>query len=63
MDSTVTDGHGRRRLDDSEDVVRVDIQNALDRGLHVVPVLVGGASMPGEHELPGSLAQLARRQP
>ena len=43
---TVTDDSGRRRLNDPEDFIRLEIKAALDRGIRVVPVLVGGASMP-----------------
>ena len=34
---------------------------ALDRGVAVIPVLVGGATMPRPEELPGELAPLTRR--
>ncbi len=37
---------GARRLDDPEDWVRLEIGNALPRGIRVVPVLVDGATMP-----------------
>lgn len=58
---TVTDADGRRRIDDPHDWVRLEIQMALERGVTVVPVLVGGARMPSEADLPVSLAPLARR--
>jgi hypothetical protein len=54
----VRDEHGRRQLDDPQDVVRLEIESALDRGLRVIPVLVHGARMPGADELPASLASL-----
>jgi tetratricopeptide (TPR) repeat protein len=59
---TVTDEHGRRRLDDPGDYVRLEIETALTRGIRVIPILVDGARMPGADELPPSLAMLARRQ-
>jgi TIR domain len=59
---TITDVHGRRRLDDPDDFVRLEIEAALARNVHVIPVLVGGAAMPSAEELPESLARLARRQ-
>jgi len=37
---------GRRRLDHSEDYVRLEIATALKRGIRVIPMLVDGASMP-----------------
>jgi TIR domain len=59
---TVTDAHGRRRLDDLDDFVRLEIEAALSRRVRVIPVLVDGARMPHADELPDSLAALVRRQ-
>ena len=59
---TITDAHGRRRLDDPDDFVRLEIEAALARKVRVIPVLVGGAAMPSADELPDSMARLARRQ-
>jgi carbon monoxide dehydrogenase subunit G len=59
---TVTDGKGRRRLDDPSDFVRLEIEAALERGVRVIPVLVDGASMPSPAELPTGLERLTRRQ-
>lgn len=53
---------GRRRLDNPNDYVRLEIASALAGNVHVIPVLVEGASMPREHELPDDLKPLARRQ-
>ncbi|MFQ4139484.1 toll/interleukin-1 receptor domain-containing protein [Nodosilinea sp. PGN35] len=47
-----------RQLDNSEDWVRFEIETALKRKIVVVPVLVGGASLPQIHELPNSLKNL-----
>jgi len=58
---TVTDAQGKRRLDDPNDFVRLEVAAALDRNVKVVPVLVGGASMPSVSQLPESLSALARR--
>lgn len=44
---TITDEYGRRRLDNPEDFVRLEIEAALTRGVRVIPVLVNGAGMPG----------------
>lgn len=57
----VRDGEGRRRIEDPEDYVRREIEGALVRELRVVPVLVGGAAMPSEQELPEKIRALARR--
>ena len=55
------DARGARRLDDPADFVRLEVAAALQRGVRVVPVLVGGAAMPRATELPVPLAALSRR--
>ncbi|MGH3012132.1 MAG: toll/interleukin-1 receptor domain-containing protein [Gaiellaceae bacterium] len=52
---------GERRLDDPQDFVRLEIALALSGDAVVIPVLVGGAVMPAEEDLPPDLARLARR--
>jgi hypothetical protein len=59
---TITDAHGRRRLDNPDDFVRLEIEAALARKVRVIPILVDGAGMPRAEELPDSLARLERRQ-
>ncbi len=54
-------GAGRRRLDDPGDFVRLEVQEALASGARVVPVLLPGAAMPAEDDLPPPLKPLARR--
>jgi hypothetical protein len=58
----IADEHGKRRLDDPNDFVRLEIEAALARKVRVIPILVEGANMPRADELPPSLAALARRQ-
>ena len=53
---------GRRRLDAVDDFVHLEIQAALASGKPLIPLLVGGARMPAEADLPPTLAGLARRQ-
>ena len=59
--ATAADGSGRRRLDEPDDFVRLEVGGALRRDIRVIPVLVGGAKMPDAHELPDDLAGLAGR--
>jgi hypothetical protein len=47
------------RLNDPRDFVRIEIESALQRGIPVIPVLVQGAPLPQEGELPASLQELA----
>ncbi len=56
-----TDDKGRRRLEGDHDYVRIEIASALKRDIPVIPVLIDGAAMPTEDELPENLASLARR--
>ncbi len=60
--STVTTDDGRRRLDMPGDFVRLEIGKALARKVRVIPVLVGGASMPRKDELPEDLRALCLHQ-
>lgn len=55
------DKYGRRRLDDSNDFVRVEISAALERDIPVIPVLVDGAAIPDRDSLPEDLKDLSRR--
>ncbi|HKH47651.1 MAG TPA: toll/interleukin-1 receptor domain-containing protein [Thermoanaerobaculia bacterium] len=55
------DAAGRRRLDDPEDFVRLEVAAALERNIRVIPVLVEDAPMPRPEALPPELAKLARR--
>ena len=59
---TVTEPNGERRLDNPSDFVRVEIGKALERGIRVIPVLVGGASLPRPSDLPDNLKALCDRQ-
>lgn len=59
---TITDQDGRRRLDNPDDFVRLEIEAALTRNVRVIPILVEGARMPRADELPASLTKLVRHQ-
>lgn len=49
---------GKHRLEDPQDFVRLEIESALEKGIPVIPLLVQGASMPEEKDLPASLKKL-----
>jgi hypothetical protein len=54
--------HSTRRLDDPDDMVRLEVATALQsEHVLVVPVLVGRATMPAAEDLPENLKSLARR--
>ncbi len=58
---TLCDETGARRLDNPLDFVRLEIAQALERQILVVPVLVDNAKMPTPDDLPENLKKLARR--
>src|SRR5580704_395728 len=55
------DAGGKRRLEDPDDFVRIEIESALNQEKRVIPVLVGEAQMPRPEDLPPPLRSLARR--
>jgi TIR domain/von Willebrand factor type A domain len=60
---TIADRTGRRRLEDPQDYVRLEIEAALARNILVVPILTARTPMPRADQLPGSLAGLTHRNP
>jgi hypothetical protein len=59
--ATLRDESGKLRLDSETDYVRIEVASALQKGLSVIPVLVGGATMPDESSLPPDLRPLVYR--
>jgi hypothetical protein len=51
-----------QRIHDDEDLHREEIRTALARRIHIVPVLVNGASVPRNDDLPDDIRPLIRRQ-
>ena len=58
---TATDRQGKRRLDDPQDFVRLEITTALTHDVRTIPVLVDGATMPAAADLPTDIQALVRR--
>jgi hypothetical protein len=58
---SIKDKKRRRRLDNSDDLVRVEIATALKQRIPVIPVVVQNASMPVADDLPEDIRPLARR--
>jgi len=54
-------GGTRRRIDDADDLVRIELMQALATGRPVIPVLVHGAHMVASRDLPKQLRALGRR--
>jgi hypothetical protein len=59
---TATTDDGRRRLDDPDDVLRLELEAALSQDRVVIPVCVQDAAVPAADQLPASLRPLATRQ-
>ncbi|MBI5104461.1 MAG: toll/interleukin-1 receptor domain-containing protein [Solirubrobacterales bacterium] len=60
--ATIEDDHGRRRLDNPDDLVRREVARALARpDVQVIPVLVDGARLPSREALPPDLVALRDR--
>jgi hypothetical protein len=47
------------RLHEPTDVVRTELEHALERGIRVIPLLIDGATMPDPSQLPAKLTPLA----
>jgi hypothetical protein len=56
------DDQGRRRLDDPNDWVRLEITRALNRSITVIPVRVGGTGLPKRADLPEEIRGLIDHQ-
>jgi len=55
------DEAGKRRLDNPDDFVRIEIEAALRRGIPLGAVLIDGAPMPRPEQLPEDMRALCRR--
>jgi len=59
--ASARDSSGARRLEDPNDLIRVEIGAALKRNIRVIPILIDGAEIPREQDLPPELRTLVRR--
>ncbi len=50
---------GGNRIGEPNDPVRVELEGAIERKIPVIPVLIDGARMPSEAELPDSLKEFS----
>lgn len=57
----IRDEDGNRRLDDPKDFVRLEIREALQRDIPVVPVLLEGTKIPKASSLPEDIKSLTLR--
>lgn len=55
------DSEGNPRLGNPADFVTIEISAAMKRGIPVIPILVGQATMPKHYELPEIISDLAYR--
>ena len=53
---------GSARINDENDLVRIEVETALQRDIPVIPALVGGAMMPKPSDLPDSLRDFSFRR-
>lgn len=53
------DDQGKRRLEDVDDPIRVELETALRIDRRVIPILVDNASMPKRDELPDAMRSLS----
>jgi hypothetical protein len=53
------DAHGKRRLENSDDPLRLEIADGLKGGAIILPILLEDAQMPSKEELPPELRPLA----
>ncbi len=61
--SAVRDDLGRKVIENPADMVRMVIEIALQQKKMLIPILIGGASMPIATDIPESLQELCYRRP
>lgn len=58
----ITEPNGKRRLENPNDFVRIEVETALRRNIPIIPILLEGVTMPLNTTLPDSLQPLIRFQ-
>ncbi len=59
---TIADENGRRRIDNKNDYVNLEIAAAIQHNVRIVPVLIDNVKMPTEEALPDNIKSLAKKQ-
>jgi len=59
---TIADENGRRRIDDKNDYVKLEIATAIEHNIRIIPVLINDTKMPSEEALPDNIKPLAKKQ-
>lgn len=52
---------GKRRIDEAQDLVRLEVRELLNRKIPLIPILVDATNIPAEADLPDDLKDLAYR--
>jgi TIR domain len=60
--ASLTGEKGTRRIDNPLDYPRIEVSAALKRNVRIIPVLVGGASLPKREDLPQDIIGLLDRE-
>jgi len=60
--SEARDDNGKRRLDDPNDFVRIEIETAIANNIPLIPIYVDGVKPLSGSELPTALSALTRKQ-
>lgn len=56
----LTNAAGQRRIEAPDDVLRMEITDAIGSNSTIIPILVGDAKMPAENELPATIKSISR---
>ena len=56
--TNVRTSDGSPRLHDADDFVRLELETAMENGIQIIPLLVGGATLPSAEVVPVSLKEL-----